>query len=806
MTRRQLHRAGPLRQRGLAGVLLVIFIGMGLIVLAVGVVRTVRSTQERTIAVHAKTPAQASGWYGVETIRRYLDEVEPPTVRAWNDAGTIDADHPMQLTLGSDDPLNFTASITSVAKIDPDPTDQDYRITALIEGSAGTGAVTATAPIEVVYEMTLRNDPPPTVPNGPPTYDFFRDLEISGDVEFQDPEHAVINVQGNVTIETTNFSGAGEVNATGDVNINSAVNMESIWANGDVNLMEGADSDVVRARGDVLLSGGGIHGQIRSNENVRFESSEAQLVEVTKDLTVGVDGESCRNPRVSNRDGTYIATAKVKGEVRWFSCGGGAKDLTGNKSVRYHGATRYHTGSNGTDDYSNEQILRAIEDIDLRSAERVGKFIALRDLRHDFQSHHPVPDPAGGNVPFVRFCAVRNMEVVWKNWTRYQGTALTEGWYGGTLRYPSATATSEPICNPSTHFWECPPLELKPLPAPAGKCDFAAVQPVVVEPVPEYTITPPRIDARVLKPDAHLAFEHDADGNVKVTAKNLQGVPNGAYTLGYELSGSTKYPDQLCKLDKIDMTGAPDLGTGQRRCTQPVKKICENNGNVSCFAYQPDADGAGGTWTIGRPAGDTSDAGDTIARGFIWVEGDLVVGRTAFVGAFLATGDIRFEAFNRVLSANYAGHGRLCANERIPNASNGHVTSPDLAGLYPKNLCNDDGTVVYTRLGNVSAIAGSFDGGVFTGGNISTVGQVRLDGSVLAGNQIETSGHTTINGHLVGAGQGDPRAPGAASGDLGETTDLIYDPQGIFNPNDDPCMTGACEENNGAAVRWARYL
>jgi hypothetical protein len=796
MSYRRLHRVSLKGQRGIAIILLVLFVGLVLLVTVAGTVRAVRYAQEATLSAHAATPAQATAWNAAENIRRYLDVVDPRTVRAWANASTPPSEQaPMTLTLtraGNAPVANMQARIIGVTKVVPgnvptNPQNNDYRITAELVGTAGTGTVKAATSLEVVYDIVL---PPPVPPTPPPPggeagpLNFFRDVNFTGDMHITGAANASLNVLGDVTISSTNLTGLEEINTTGTVQVNSAVRLQQIHANEDVYLTEGADAQLVRARGDVLLSGGGMHGEIYSNQSVTFHSSEARKVYAKGELIVGHPTLSCLDPPTGNEDGTYIGEAKIEQAVWWYSCGGGAKILYGNTTLRYHGAHRYGlVGAHAS--FINQQQIRTLGDMDIRSAESVGFLSSKGNIRHDTAAHPPQ----------FGYCARQNLVIPQQN-NNLQGAVW--GYYGGAYTYggsntlgiyPLSTAPSGSLCR-------------------LGLIDFP---PVLLAEVPEYTRDRPRVDVRPLRSSANLIFERSADGlDTRVTVQSLNGVPDDTYVLAYAQSAATAWEpktfDVLCRPQFVSAARPRHASSGQPWCAglgmgganpQPIWRICETQEwEGTCYKYNV----ATSTWTLHSWA-------QSIPRGVTWFEGNLTLGSHGYVNTFLATGNITVTSSHRTMAPNYAGYNLLCANAPVLNVWGQALATPTFAGRYPTNLCNTaTQSVIYNKIGNLAFIAGSYDpDGTFRGGDIHIEGGTRIDGSVMAGNEIETLGNTTISGHVMGAAQGTAHGP---SGDFGETLNLNMAPVVGFTPGEFPCMGPECAPppaGNQARMKWSRY-
>lgn len=782
MTRPPLRTAPRRQQRGIAAILLVIFVGLALMVTVHGVFRAVRGAQEQTLAAHAQTPAQATAWNGSEALRRYLDKVDARTIRSWY-AGTPSAAAPIELTLGGAGAANVAAEVTAVTKLVPeDPTHPDnnkFAITLQVTGTAGTGAVAAASTVEVIYDVELGTDPPFPAAE-PPALNFFEDLLISGDVTFTGAEHAQVNVIGDVTITSTNLTGVEQINATGNVSVNSAVKLDKIHANGDVALTQGADSELIKARGKVLLSGGGRHGIVQANDTVTFRSSEAIKVDTRGGLVTGELGNSCRTPVIPNYDGTYIAEARVHGAVEWYSCGGGTKDLIGNGTLRYHGASQIGRGASGNSTlYTTSQHLRTQGNQTILAATSTGRYTTKGSITQNSAAHPRIE----------RMCAQGNMDVPTYNST----WSSVVGYFGGMLAVGDARNNAH----------------LKPVAsAMPGTCDFAV--PVLDLPeVPPYTRDKPVIDANVLKDQANIAFELDAAGELLLTVKALYAnekgmqIADGVYRLGYRKT-PYKTADWLCR--ESDLVGAAGSGDSvadsalgdafrQRECRAPIQQICQVNGMVSCFQHRK---AAIPTWQL------NSYTARTVARGVLWFKGHLKVGATGYLNTFIVTGDIDLVGNAKITAPNYAGFDMLCRNMPIPGAS-GMVESPALKGLYAMNFCNiEEGTLIENRMGNVALIAGSYDATGFSGGNIRATGGNVINGSVMAGNKVDASSgwsNTTIGGNVIGAGQGDDAGP---SGNLGNTFNLNFPSIPGYNPGQLPCTSAKCMGNQ-ARLRWARY-
>ncbi len=772
------------RQHGVATILLVLFIGLALMATVYSVVHVAQNAQSRTLAVHAVTPAQGAAWAGVEGVRRYLHKERPETIRAWEAAAA-----PVTLAVGGEGAAGLEAvRVTHVENIGASgPDTEDYRVTVELQGKAGVGAVQSAAPVEIVYELTLR-----TAGAGPVApldeINAADDLEISGNTSVTGAEHANVGVTGNVDIHSTNLTGIDTISATGYIKVDSGVNLEKVHANGDVELIQGTKSTQVLSRGKVLLSGHGGHGEVQAHGTVTLVAASADLVKTQRDLVTGIDGESCGS--IWGRDGTYVGQANVEGDVWWYSCGGGLKTLYGNGALRYHGASE----DDEKISFLDSQHLRTIGAMDVRSAQHVGRFTTKGSLTHTTTANPSVGIGGphahnGSNEPSARheagYCVLGHLSWPLNHWHAY----TVKGW--------ASTFSSNQNANAPAFDIDVGGV------APAG-CDFTFGE-VEVPDVPEYTRSTPKVDARALKDKANLVFERDpvfGKRGIKVTVRSMNGVADGTYALGHKMVEWNGRPDQLCKVEDLSKTDPLNTGPNDQSelCSNPVQSICLHGANVSCITFHEATEEARCKWVIGSY--DTK----SMARGVVYFEDcDVELNVSAYVNTFITPGDITTAYYHSNEAPNYAGYDKLCKNGSLSDRDGGEVKdfAEELKDFYPTNLCEGGSVSEDNAIGNVAMIAGGFDeSDLFSGGNISVKGVI--GGTVMAGNELSTSGAASINGYVLGAAQGDPSSDTAKSVDFNETTEIDLSKHPGWNPAKPPCMSKGCNDNS-ARVRWARY-
>ncbi|HTF96769.1 MAG TPA: hypothetical protein VL995_11600 [Cellvibrio sp.] len=310
------HRASRRKQTGVATILVILMIGVGVVAVSVGTMHTMRNSQERQLVAHAQVNAQAGAWAAVEAVRQLLgnltkEQLEKLTTNsAWEITGT--------------DGLVQTATIKSVSL--PSGTELDYKVKAEVSAVAVAGQSSST--IEVVYSVTPGTAPQNFTLNG--ILDFYNDLNVGGGITLNVPGGANFNVDGDFSATSVGVSGnsLGKIRVTGDIVLGSAVDAseiygrniklqgsaavkvakafgtplaeggivaptnptdaqkkaatccgnismdggtkaDALYANGDVSLGSSSGIPVVEARGNVALTGGGAsHGTIKAGKNI----------------------------------------------------------------------------------------------------------------------------------------------------------------------------------------------------------------------------------------------------------------------------------------------------------------------------------------------------------------------------------------------------------------------------------------------------------------------------------------------------------------------------------------------------------
>lgn len=269
--KRQLHfsqTSSPHSQRGIATILIVVLIGVALTATAMGIMHSMRSSQEKHIAVHAATNAQVGAWAGVEAFRLYLDA---HGVGGLTENGT----YPINLVGYG----NMTVKDVRIFE-----TATGHRVEATVVNTQE--AAKSSASVGVIYEVTPAGSSGYQLP-GP--LNFNHDLTLTSRLVFDKP--MTVNVRGNVSITNANVTNLQGINSTGTVTVvsNDAVNLGVIHSNGDVSL-SGTDATAteIKSQGKVTLADSAGSPLISANGDVLHNAStNTTSLRSRADVTIG---------------------------------------------------------------------------------------------------------------------------------------------------------------------------------------------------------------------------------------------------------------------------------------------------------------------------------------------------------------------------------------------------------------------------------------------------------------------------------------------------------------------------------------
>lgn len=268
----------PSTQRGIATILLVVMVGLALTATAFSIMHTVRSGQEKQVALHASTNAQNGLWTGVEAFGRYLGALDKAALLALDGAGSFDIELDADDTFGQIKVQNL--DVTQVG------TTSQYQVYAELVNTHGFAHSSAAVGVTFVIDQSDGTT------HLSAALHFQDDLTAAGQITFVTPDGTKpsILVDGDVNMLSVGASDLGQLTLTGTARLDSQVNVDEINANGDVHLSGAAWADSVFSRGSVFTSGGAGGGSIWANKTVSANGSPSTspiAINAIGDITIG---------------------------------------------------------------------------------------------------------------------------------------------------------------------------------------------------------------------------------------------------------------------------------------------------------------------------------------------------------------------------------------------------------------------------------------------------------------------------------------------------------------------------------------
>lgn len=766
----------PKRQRGVATILIVIFVGIAITATALGILHSLRSTQERQISVHAQTHSQAAVWTGAEAFRQYLEGL---------DATALETFATTKNTLSRAVDINGIGDVALKAYAFSNIANGDGSYNMTINITAKDATAQAASNLQVVYKLTPKTISAPyqlTAAAG-----FYGDLNLSGGLNIDGPGSGNINVKGNLVAHgSVSGTGLGHVNATGDVLIGSDIEAESLTSNGNVVLTGSAKGDInaagypglgkgnilmtasttvstnLHANGNILLTGSSPHGTVDARGFIEStgwpgESNLGVLTAANDDVSSDYfsvelnEGETFQD-RLETEEADNTDTeidsysAQLAAGLRPYF----ASNYTANSPYSYSRA-HFTALEDKCDNLTTADAVRACKT-------QVGKLetaLTGRDTVDVFNRLNPDDlDPADPTLPKYPVNDIKFNDgpssVAAKGFITVTGNSGAVG---------ELTTTSGIDCG---RTWANYTTIVSKWITGCGSATVAATAPTVPEVAelePFVMPPPPVVNAWTQKGAAHYAFEPDGN-KIKVKVQNINNIPAGDYYLGtYASQGANEYicsevnTSNVCTLPVAAADAWPMCGWGDG-----------TGGGNACFVYR-DSDGDGEKdWVI-------SGAG-SLAPGIIWFEGDIEINSGNLFNTVIATGNIETTGSFKGAAVNFAGPSQICAMEfdfthegvniKPTQGSNHTIRFQDQypteckAGAATTVLAGDTATDFFVKqIANMAFLSGGENPeGVFTGGNVIFSASSEVMGTVMSADVLDASGAATIYGYIIATGQG----------------------------------------------------
>lgn len=331
---------------------------------------------------------------------------------------------------------------------------------------------------------------------------------------------------------------------------------------------------------------------------------------------------------------------------------------------------------------------------------------------------------------------------------------------------------------------------------------------VTIAPVEPISIDTDEFDARDIEELANYAFKI-VNGYKQVRVRRVNGLADGDYFL---FDDTWQYKDYLCPV----ASRAANSTSGTPRCTTSaasLKTICKGySASNTCFSYNSGSS----KWTI---------AGNGMAPGVAWFEGNLEVSNGVYFNTFVSTSNITTGGSLNVYAPNFAGYSGQVGDIVYSRDDQGRVSgicdNESFPGVYPLQFCTGGSYQpdVNSGIGNFAFMAGSCGNAEcnpYVGGNVTLGSSNNIRGNVKAGNQFVSGGSTTLRGYSTALGLGTTVQNQMA----GSTTINLRDLPATFTPQVSGPATGGggggggggeeCPEDPPTepvvSILWSRYL
>lgn len=294
----------------------------------------------------------------------------------------------------------------------------------------------------------------------------------------------------------------------------------------------------------------------------------------------------------------------------------------------------------------------------------------------------------------------------------------------------------------------------------------------------------PLINALDYEQQANYVFSVDEQNKIMVYVRNINGITEGQYYLGYQKGQNPRSWGHLCKsVDRSNYCTGNSVGNFGRQV----------NWGPEIITY------ANGVWTLR----DTQNRDSSIASGVLLFKGTsvkLTMGN--YANTIISTGDINYGGSITLKAPNYAGASIVCNSPYFP---------------MPTNLCKSTSALSSASVGNIALLSGSCEdassvekcSASYNGGDIKLSAQATIEGNIIAGNELDTSGQSVVKGSILTA------ALGKSNGSkLGGSTTIDFN--GTTDENTIITLPGGEDQQGGQGegettthivkIKWARYI
>ena len=289
----------------------------------------------------------------------------------------------------------------------------------------------------------------------------------------------------------------------------------------------------------------------------------------------------------------------------------------------------------------------------------------------------------------------------------------------------------------------------------------------------------PLINALSYESQANYVFSVNAQNQIMVYVRSVNGVTEGSYHLAKKKIDYNQAWGYLCKT--VDSNNF---------CTSDV---VANFGSQKTYVNEI-ITYSNGTWTLN----DNQKSMNSLAGGILFFKGSVNLSQGKYVNTFISTGNIEYGTSITLSAPNYADASQTCGSTYYPT---------------PSNLCSSKTTLTLASLANIALLAGSCTdastiekcSASYNGGDIVLKSSATILGNIIAGNKLDTSGHTVVKGSILAAALGQnngSKLGGYTNIDFNGTTE---DKTTITLPSGESSGDESKASTERVKIKWARY-
>lgn len=326
------------KQNGIATVLIVLLVGVALSASTLGVIYTVKSSQSKQVASHAKTNANSAAWMLAEAANNFIRTLTSDEVDTISDS--IDANIPVPITLNIDNqsPIwhlrNSTITITGVTIVDDLP-QFDITIVAIDLSSQSR------SDLQVVIQLTPGQAAQFCGDSG--GSQFTGDVAATSIDLYMDGENNEITVDGGFgnPTDASSIHGIRRFVATGDIYLKGTGNgelVELIKSNRSVVMSGSINAERVEAGFDVISAedkNPSVNFVVAAGDIIWHGHTETQKLEAGVPIVgVGLNDERDGDATLFKGDHPFVY-ARGTAEVHNLQLGNGLQNIYSREKIDF---------------------------------------------------------------------------------------------------------------------------------------------------------------------------------------------------------------------------------------------------------------------------------------------------------------------------------------------------------------------------------------------------------------------------------------------------------------------------------------